>query len=131
MRLPLRPHSGSRARFFTLIPLWVSALLLCILAACSSARHVPQDELINYVRQLPNHKLLWSIKFQLGIYNMSGHDTTKWYNRWVAVMGDPIDVRALCGPIPTIASMEKASEFLRETENKLKNYYLQGEYEKK
>ena len=55
----------------------------------------------------------------------------KWYNRWVAVMGDPIDVRALCGPIPTIASMEKASEFLRETENKLKNYYLQGEYEKK
>ena len=96
MRLPLRPHSGSRARFFTLIPLWVSALLLCILAACSSARHVPQgqfllnkvtvdvendstgllksDELINYVRQLPNHKLLWSIKFQLGIYNMIFYD---------------------------------------------------------
>lgn len=110
MRLPLRPHSGLRARFFTLIPLWVSALLLCILAACSSARHVPQgqfllnkvtvdvendstgllksDELINYVRQLPNHKLLWSIKFQLGIYNMSGHDTTKWYNRWVRKLGE-------------------------------------------
>ena len=42
-----------------------------------------------YLRQLPNHKMLWSIKFRLGIYNLSGNDTTKWWNRWVRKIGDP------------------------------------------
>lgn len=29
------------------------------------------------------------MKFRLGIYNMSGKDTTKWYNRWVRRLGEP------------------------------------------
>lgn len=83
---------------------------LLIGAACSSTRHVPEggelldkvkisidgpkgelteQEMINYVRQQPNHKMLWSAKLQLGIYNMSGKDSTKWWNRWIRKIGEP------------------------------------------
>lgn len=89
----------------------VIMLMLC-LCGCSSSRHVPQGEylldkvkievvdtagvasefkkenLINYLRQIPNHKILWSMKLQLGVYNISGKDTTKWYNRWVRRLGE-------------------------------------------
>ena len=82
---------------------------MALLAGCASSRHVPRgsylldkvditvdsgdigiekSELINYLRQQPNHKMLWSIKFRLGIYNMSGRDTTKWYNRWIRKLGE-------------------------------------------
>lgn len=78
--------------------------------ACSSTRHVPKDnylldkinieiddsthkvkasELTSYVRQLPNHKMLWSLKLRLGVYNMSGQDSTKWWNKWVRKLGEP------------------------------------------
>lgn len=77
---------------------------------CSSSRHVAHGEYLLdgvritgsdslagshdtdysvYLRQLPNHKMLWSIKFRLGIYNMSGSDTTRWWNRWVRKLGEP------------------------------------------
>ena len=80
-----------------------------ILVSCSSTKHVPEgqhlvdhvnikvdgdapftnDELLNYLRQLPNHKILWSIKLQLATYNLSGKDTSKWFNRWVRRIGQP------------------------------------------
>ena len=47
------------------------------------------QELLSYLRQQPNHKMLWSAKFRLGIYNMSGKDTTRWWNRWVRKLGEP------------------------------------------
>lgn len=85
-------------------------LALCI-AACSPVRHVPhgkylldkvsvripdscrnsdinREELETYVRQQPNHKLLWKVKMQLGIYNMSGHDSARWYNRLLRNLGE-------------------------------------------
>lgn len=79
------------------------------LAACSSSRHVPQGEYLldkvrvsvadstegveeaemqAYIRQQPNHRMLWSAKWQLGIYNMSGSDTTKWINRFLRRIGE-------------------------------------------
>lgn len=90
-----------------LIPLAMIAWLL--LSGCSSTRHVPKGEYLldnvsinindstgtfdamemtNFLRQLPNHKMLWSIKFRLGIYNMSGSDSTKWWNRWMRNLGE-------------------------------------------
>jgi len=48
---------------------------------------VSSADLINYLRQQPNHKVLGFWKLQLGTYNLSGSDTTKWYNRWVRRMG--------------------------------------------
>ncbi len=48
---------------------------------------VDRSELRNYLRQQPNHKVLGFAKLQLGMYNLSGKDTTKWYNRWVRRLG--------------------------------------------
>lgn len=85
-----------------------------ILHACSSTRHVPDgsylldkikiivedslmdnsekrvasEELMSYVSQRPNNKIFWSAKTRLGIYNMSGNDTTKWWNRWIRQLGE-------------------------------------------
>ncbi len=91
---------------YTFITLLVIILLT---GGCSSTRHVPEGEyllddvtiniegdkevsskeLINYLRQTPNHEVLGFWKLQLGTYNLSGDDTTKWYNRWVRRMGQP------------------------------------------
>ncbi|MDE6317614.1 MAG: hypothetical protein K2L73_04360, partial [Muribaculaceae bacterium] len=80
-----------------------------LLSGCSSTRHVPEGEylldkvkievdpstgmdqltLINYLRQQPNHVVLGFAKLQLGLYNMSGRDSTRWYNRWVRSLGQP------------------------------------------
>lgn len=84
-------------------------LVLAIMAGCSSTRYVPEGQLLedkvkiiiddtidhdietaelyNYLRQAPNHKVLGFAKLQLGIYNMSGRDSTHWYNRWLKRMG--------------------------------------------
>lgn len=78
-----------------------------LLWSCSSTKHVPvgeyllddvsikvedaenvsTSELYNYLRQAPNHKVLGGLKIQLATYNMSGRDTTKWYNRWLRRLG--------------------------------------------
>lgn len=77
--------------------------------ACSPTRHVPdgsllldkvdieigdssgvdESELVNYLRQTPNHKVLGFAKLQLATYNLSGRDTTRWYNRWLRKLGQP------------------------------------------
>ncbi len=87
--------------------------IICIgLSGCVSSRHVPEGGLLldqvkirvdstangpqidtqqmeAYLRQEPNHRMLWSIKFRLGFYNLSGNDTTKFWNRWVRRLGEP------------------------------------------
>ena len=86
-----------------------SALIGWLLMGCSSTKHVPQGsyllenvdikisdnselsetELRNYLRQAPNHEVLGFLKLQLATYNMSGKDSTKWFNRWVRKLGQP------------------------------------------
>ena len=85
--------------------------LAALMVSCSSTRHVPQgsmlldkvdikveddslrqfdtEEMLLYLRQQPNHKIFWTAKLQLGVYNMSGRDSTKWYNRFLRKMGEP------------------------------------------
>lgn len=88
----------------------VGLLLMAMLASCSSTKHVPQGQLLldkvkiniadphdgvetsqlaNYLRQNANHRVLGGLKLQLAFYNMAGHDTTKWYNRWIQRVGTP------------------------------------------
>lgn len=83
------------------------------LCACSTTRHVPDGkyllnnvnielrpdsatghtadvsaaELHNYLRQVPNHKVLGFLKLQLATYNMSGRDSTKRANRFLRKLG--------------------------------------------
>ncbi|MDE6294436.1 MAG: outer membrane protein assembly factor, partial [Muribaculaceae bacterium] len=87
-------------------------LIVGLLAACSTSRRVPEGEylldkvsitttdscggedisvndLSLYLKQHPNHKMLWSMKLRLGVYNMAGTDTTKWWNRWWRRLGEP------------------------------------------
>ena len=77
---------------------------------CSSTRHLSKDEmllddvrinlndftgtldetdLMTYVRHQENNRMLWSAKLRLGVYNMSGKDTTKWWNRFIRKLGEP------------------------------------------
>lgn len=84
------------------------ALALLLSTSCSSTKHVPdgrlllddvkinildekkelrQADLINYLRQQPNHKVLGGLKLQLAVYNISGRDSSKWFNRWVRRVG--------------------------------------------
>lgn len=88
-------------------PLTVSALLC--MSGCGTTRHIPEgamllddvkitvndsthdfdtQQLAVYLRQQPNHKMLWSMKFRMGVYNMSGADSTKWYNKWLRKLGE-------------------------------------------
>ncbi|MDE6333386.1 MAG: BamA/TamA family outer membrane protein, partial [Muribaculaceae bacterium] len=88
------------------ILVFVVAVALC---GCSSTRHVPQgemlldkvnitvednksvraDELVNFLRQTPNHKVLGFARLQLATYSLSGSDSTRWYNRWLRSLGQP------------------------------------------
>lgn len=47
----------------------------------------------------------------------------KWYERQKVMVGDPIDVRALCGKMPTMAQLNAASEVLRQREVELMEKY--------
>ena len=82
--------------------------MVALLSACSSTKHVPQDkqlldrvkinidnknagimpaDLVHYLRQNENHRVLGGLKLQLALYNLSGHDSTKWFNKWMRRMG--------------------------------------------
>lgn len=54
----------------------------------------------------------------------------RWYNRWCAILGDPIDIRALCGPFPTLDKINEITDLLRNKEEELKNFYLRSKYAK-
>ena len=91
---------------------------LWLACACSPVKHVPEGqylldnadivitqtpdsiggkrdeevrsaELVNYLRQAPNHKVLGFLKLQLATYSLSGRDSTRWYNRWLRRLGQP------------------------------------------
>ncbi|MDE6218119.1 MAG: outer membrane protein assembly factor, partial [Muribaculaceae bacterium] len=98
-----------RNRLLHILTATAAIMTMVWLQGCSGSRHVPQgsylldkvkitidsgdrrlkeEDFINYLRQQPNHKMLWSMKFRLGIYNLSGKDTTKWWNRWIRKLGE-------------------------------------------
>ncbi len=53
----------------------------------SDSREVPKDELSDYLRQTPNGSVFGLFRMQLGIYNLAGRDSSKWYNRTLMRMG--------------------------------------------
>ncbi len=98
-----------RCRFLNIVLAFAAIASGLSLAGCGSTKFVPRGEylldkaevvvegdgsvpsadLYNYLRQTPNHKVLGFWKLQLGTYNLSGRDSTKWYNKWVRRMGQP------------------------------------------
>ena len=101
------------SRSFKLFSITFLALIAVLaIVSCSSTKHVPDgkllldktkinildkknvngvttQELVNYLRQTENHKVLGGFKMQLAIYNLSGKDSTKWFNRWIQRVGSP------------------------------------------
>ena len=88
----------------------MAVMLMALFSGCSSTKHVPQGKLLldkvnikiadphesvessqlaNYLRQNANHRVLGGLKLQLGFYNLSGKDSTKWINRWIQRVGTP------------------------------------------
>lgn len=85
----------------------VVAICTISLVGCSYTKHVPKgeylvnhvnikitdnnkiksSELINYLKQQPNHEVLGGLKLQLAFYNLSGKDSTKRFNKWIRNVG--------------------------------------------
>lgn len=78
-----------------------------LLAGCSPVKYVPQGQMLldgvkikvdscdvsakdlePYLRQKPNVKMLGLWRARLGMYSLSGRDST-WYNRWLRSLGQP------------------------------------------
>lgn len=63
-------------------------LLLTANSITSTDASVDVSFLSQYLRQQPNTKWFSSLKIPLGIYSMSGRDTTRFYNRWLRNWGE-------------------------------------------
>ena len=54
----------------------------------TDTKTIPKHEIKSYVRQMPNSEVFGLFKMQLGLYNWSGADTTRWINRFFKRIGD-------------------------------------------
>lgn len=91
------------------LTLLISGCAMLLLSGCSSTKFVPEGrlllddvrvhvndttgtftnrELVSYLRQRPNNKFLNMTKMRLGVYNLSGQDSTRWWNKWMRRMGE-------------------------------------------
>lgn len=92
----------SRARFYRLF-----FIITIALSSCTATKFVPEgaylldevkivsdnkavksSDLQYYSRQQPNSKWFSLIKTQLYVYNLSGRDSTRWYNKFFRRIGD-------------------------------------------
>jgi hypothetical protein len=64
------------------------AYLLDKVAVQADNNDTKSTDLSTYIRQKPNNRWFSVIKTQLYIYNLSGRDSTKWYNRMLRRIGD-------------------------------------------
>ena len=103
---------------------------VAMLSSCSITRHVPdgqyllddvkivvddnetikQADLINYLRQQPNHEVLGGMKLQLMVYNISGRDSTSRFNRWIRRIGS---APVVYDPVLTDASVTQLTKALQ------------------
>ena len=94
-----------------LLPIILVSAAVLLMWACSPVKHVPEGkylldrvdiniredsagntltegtDLINFLRQQPNHKVLGFARLRLATYSLSGRDSAKWYNRWLRNLG--------------------------------------------
>ena len=125
-----------------------------IVGACSSTKHVPQgqylldktsikindkekaidlntQELVNYLRQTENHKVLGGFKMQLAIYNMSGHDSTKWFNKWIQRVGSAPVIYDSTLTMASVNQLQRALINKGYLKNEVKSTITQNERKKK
>lgn len=49
--------------------------------------------------------------------------TKRWYHQRVALIGAPIDIRELCGMMPTVDDLNRAGDYVQQKQQELKDYY--------
>lgn len=49
---------------------------------------ISREDILANIRQKPNIKILGLFKFQLALYNLSGKNQERWYNRWFRTIGE-------------------------------------------
>lgn len=107
-------------------------LPIAILCSCSSTRHVPKGSFLidkveiklndsiknintgrlkSYLQTRSNNRVFGTSRFRLGVYNMSGRDSTKLLNRWLRNLGEP----------PAIFNKERAQQDARQLQKALVN----------
>lgn len=121
--------------FYTILLYFVLSL-----AACSATKFVPDGAYLLdevkihtdakdikpsnmrvYVRQSPNSKWFSMMKMQLYVYNLSGRDSTKWYNRFLRKVGDA----------PVIYSEAEAKRSAEEITKAMQNMGYMGAHVKR
>ncbi len=82
-----------------------------------------------------NHENSSMLSFKLGAVLMAHNSGAKilpvyidanekrWENN-IVVIGDPIDIGELCGNQPSMEELRKASDYIRERESQLEDYYI-------
>jgi len=104
-----------------------------LLTSCAETKYVPEGRYLldevkvtvdgkykdvngskmkNYVRQQGNVKWFSLVKLPLGVYSMSGRDSTKWMNRFLKRMGEP----------PVLFDSLKAEQTVVDLQQILSNY---------
>lgn len=92
-------------RHTTALLAMIALAIMCV--GCSLTKHVPEgqylldkvelevegekikpEKLKLYVQQNPNYRIFGFIPLQLGIYNMSGQDSTSGFNKWARKTGE-------------------------------------------
>ena len=91
----------------SIISLMTSLLMVILVSACSGTKYLDEGDMLlkgstvvssdksvdvsslqSYILQRPNTKWLSTFKVPLGIYSMSGRDTTRWINRTLRRWGE-------------------------------------------
>jgi hypothetical protein len=86
---------------------FILSLIVCGLYACSATKYVPDGEYLldkvkiksdiegygsielnQYIRQQPNFRMFALNKTMFQLYNLSGRDSSKWYNRFLKKIGE-------------------------------------------
>lgn len=107
----------------------VILLFLLLVSGCASTKHVPdgqmllddvrirvndstrtfsEQDMLAYVHQRPNNKFFHFAKLRLGVYNMSGKDSTQWWNKWVRKLGEAPVIYSADAAARDAVQLEKA-----------------------
>ena len=111
----------------------IGMAVVLLLSSCSTTKYVPKDkylldkvsfdgsgntvnnnDLTKHLRQKPNFKAFGLFRIYLGVYNLSGRDSTKRINRKLRNIGEAPVVYVLCAVTNKFTPRELAVRLLRE-----------------
>lgn len=111
------------------ITLIIGSICMFLISSCSTTKYVPEgsyllnrtnikvdgnvaneNDLTQYLRQRPNFKVFGLFRIHLGIYNLSGKDTTKKINRKLKEAGEP---PVIYDPFLTFQSEKELQKYMK------------------